>query len=105
MIQLSRVTDDERFGITLNDNMMVARVDRRSIAYAAGVREGQQLLEVNGVPCYNCQVVTSMIRESATFRMWFYAPRESAKNTKRTWILDTVRDTLCRMRNHVRRVT
>lgn len=68
-IELVRTTDDERFGITIGNDMTVTRVERDSIAYAAGVRSKDMILEVNGVPCYNNKIVSTMIRQQGMFRI------------------------------------
>lgn len=68
-IELVRTADDERFGITIGTDMTVTRVEKDSIAYAAGVRCKNIVLEVNGIPCYNNTVVTAMIRQRGVFRL------------------------------------
>ena len=68
-IELVHTTDDERFGITIESDMTVARVERDSIAHAAGVRCKNIILEVNGMPCYNNKVVSAMIHQQGVFRV------------------------------------
>ena len=68
-IELVRTTDDERFGVTIRNDMIVTRIEKDSIAYAAGVRRKNMILEVNGVPCYDQHVVTAMIRQQGVFRV------------------------------------
>lgn len=48
-IELVRTTDDERFGITIGDDMTVARNEKDSIAYMAGVRCKNMILEVESL--------------------------------------------------------
>ena len=68
-IDLVRTMDDERFGITMETDMTITRVERDSIAYAAGVRRKHMILEVNGMPCYNNKVVSTMFRQRGVFRI------------------------------------
>jgi hypothetical protein len=89
-IELVRTTDNERFGITIGDDMTVARNEKDSIAYMAGVRCKNMILEVNGVPCYNNNVVTAMIRQQGVFRICLHrkpdAMRSSPSKTTNVWM-------------------
>ena len=71
-IELVRTVDGEMFGITIGNDMTVTRVDKHGVAYATGVRRGHLLLEVNGIPCYDTNVVISMIRERGVFRLYLH---------------------------------
>ena len=79
-IQLARTTDDERFGVTIGNDMTVTRVEKGSIAYVAGVRCKNIVLEVNGVPCYNHEVVCAMIRQRGVFRMCLHRKPEEMRS-------------------------
>lgn len=69
-------TDGESFGVTIEADMTVARVERDSIAYAAGVRRKNMVLEVNGIPCYNNRVVSAMIRQRGVFHICLHRQPE-----------------------------
>jgi predicted metalloprotease with PDZ domain len=80
-IELVRTTDDERFGISIETDMTVTRVERDSIAYAAGVRCKNIVLEVNGIPGYNKHVVTAMIQQQGVFRIWLHRKPEVMRSS------------------------
>ena len=83
-------SSQEAFGITIGDDMSVARVEKDSIAYAAGVRCKNMILEVNGVPCYNSKVVVAMIRQQGVFRLCLHRKpevmRSSPSKTTNVWM-------------------
>jgi predicted metalloprotease with PDZ domain len=81
-IELVRTIDDELFGITIGKNMTITHVNTKSIAYAAGVRDGYLLLEVNGIPCYDPRVVTRTIRQMGTFRVYLHTKPYLMTNAK-----------------------
>ena len=75
-IELVRTTDDERFGVTIGDDMTLTRVERHSRAYMVGVRCNHLVLEVNGMPCHNKHVVSAMFRQTGVFRMCLHCKPE-----------------------------
>ena len=85
-IEIVRTTDDEFFGVTFETDMTVTRVEKDSIAYAAGVRCQNMILEVNGMPCYDQHVVTAMIRQQGVFRLCLHRKPEVMRSppSKRT---------------------
>lgn len=89
-IEIVRTTDDERFGITIGTDMTVTRIEKDSIAYAAGMRCKNLVLEVNGVPCYNNKVVTAMIRQQGVFRLCLHRKpevmRSSPSKGRSVWV-------------------
>jgi hypothetical protein len=73
-VELQRVDENESFGITLDQELNVTKVHEHSIAYATGVRTGQKIIEINGLPCYSKKVVANILSAVGRFHIGLMTP-------------------------------
>lgn len=84
-VELERVDSDETFGITLSTDLTLVKVHPQSRAYATGMRVGQRLVEVNGLPCYSKDVVAAVLRTVGRFQIGLGpCPHTEQQNEKGT---------------------
>lgn len=79
-VELIRTTNDEKFGISIETDMTVKWAAKDNVAYMAGMRRKNIILEVNGLPCYENNVVATMLRQQGLFRICLHRKPDALRS-------------------------